>query len=209
MKLPFEGCVLKEYPAGSITQYFGENPSLYARMGMKGHNGVDLVAPHGTLMVAIEAGTIIDVRLQEDGYGRHLRLLGKAKDGVCNEWTYGHCDEICVEVGMTVKEGEPVASMGNTGFVISGQTPFWAFNPHAGTHDHMGLRKVKRSVKGWSYPGSTIKIEVLNYGNGYKGAIDPLPYFKINTTPDVENLKTQVSLLSRVVELLKQLKALK
>lgn len=204
MKLPFEGCVLKEYPAGSITQYFGENPSLYAKMNMKGHNGIDLVAEHGTLMLAVEAGKIVEVKNDPNGYGKHVRFItSKSYNGLCREWTYGHCDDILVEVGMSVKEGEPIATMGNTGFVVSGKTPFWAFNPYAGTHLHLGCRLVEKSAYGWSYPGSKVKIRVPDYENGYKGAIDPLPYFDVKTTPNIANLEAQVSLLTKVLELLK------
>ena len=210
MKLPFEGCVLKEYPAGSITQYFGENPALYARMNMKGHNGIDLVAEHGTLLLAVEAGKIVEVKNDPNGYGKHVRFItSRSYNGLNLEWTYGHCDDILVEVGMSVKGGEPIASMGNTGFVVSGNTPFWSFNPYAGTHLHLGCRLVEKSAYGWAYPGSKVKIRVPDYENGYKGAVDPLPYFNIKTTPDVANLEAQVSLLTKVLELLKQLKGIK
>ena len=209
MKLPFEGCVLKEYPAGSITQFFGENPTLYARMNMKGHNGVDLVAEHGTLMLAVEKGKIVEVKNDPNGYGKHVRFItSRSYNGLNLEWTYGHCDDILVEVGMPVEEGEPIAVMGNTGFVVSGSTPFWKFNPHAGTHLHLGCRLVEKSAYGWAYPGSSVKIRVPEYENGYKGAIDPLPYFNVKTTPNVANLEAQVSLLTRVLELLKKLKGI-
>ena len=114
MKLPFAGCVLKEYPAGSITQYFAENPALYAQFNLKGHNGVDLVAPHGTPMVAVEDGIIVDVNDNPAGFGKNVKILaGK------NLWVYGHCDVITVKVGDTVKAGEVIATMGNTGFTVS------------------------------------------------------------------------------------------
>ncbi len=211
MKLPFEGCVLKEYPAGSITQYFGENPALYARMSLAGHNGIDLVAPHGTPMVAVEAGTVVEVKDTPEGYGKHIRILTRAKDGICNQWTYAHCDTIAVQTGDVVTEGQFVATMGNTGFVISDNNGngFWSFNPFKGTHLHLGLRKVKRDPKGWSYVGSNIKISVPDYNNGYKGSVDPLPFFKITTTPEIARLETTVSLLQKVVELYKQLRNIK
>jgi hypothetical protein len=54
--------------------------------------------------------------------------------------------------------------MGNTGFVVSGNTPYWEVNPYAGTHVHFGLRLYKDG-------------QVQNYDNGFKGSINPLPYF--------------------------------
>lgn len=211
MKVPFEKCVLKEYPAGSITQYFGENPSLYARMNMKGHNGVDLVAEHGTLMLAVEKGKILEVKNDPNGYGKHLRFISiKSRNGLYREWTYGHCDDILVEVGMTVEEGEPIATMGNTGFVVSDNNGngFWSFNPFKGTHLHLGLRMIEKSAHGWAYPGSKIKIRVPNYENGYKGASDPLTHLGVTTTPDIAVLEAKVTLLTKVLELLKLKKTL-
>jgi murein DD-endopeptidase MepM/ murein hydrolase activator NlpD len=211
MKVPFTGCVLKEYPAGHITQYFGENPSLYARMSLKGHNGIDLVSTHGTAMCAVENGKVLEVKNDPNGYGKHLRFIStKRYDGLYREWTYGHCDNIFVKVGDSVAEGGLIATMGNTGFVVSDNTGngFWSFNPFKGTHLHLGLRMVEKSPHGWSYPGSKIKIKVPNYENGYKGAIDPLLAFDIKADPRIENLKTQISLLTKVSELLKLKKAL-
>ena len=66
----------------------------------------------------------------------------------------------------------------NTGFVVSGNTPFWGHNPYAGTHLHLGLRRTRLDGNGWSYPGSTLKFMVLNYENGFKGSVDPLPYLR-------------------------------
>lgn len=206
MKVPFAGCIFKEYPTGSITQYFGENPTLYARFDLKGHNGIDLVAPHGTRMDAVEDGEIVDVNDNPAGFGKNVKLLaGK------NLWVYGHCDTIIVKVGDTVKAGDQIATMGNTGFVVSNSNGngFWKFNPHAGTHLHLGLRKAKRDPKGFAYPGSTTMITVLDYGNGYKGSIDCLPYFKAENDPKIANLQAQVTLLQKVVELYKQLRGIK
>lgn len=210
MKLPFKGCVLKASPTGSITQYFGENPALYAKMDMKGHNGIDLVAPHGTPMVAVEDGKVLEVKNSPEGYGKHLRFIStKSYNGLYREWTYGHCDTISVKVGDKVLAGDQIATMGNTGFVVSGATPYWKFNPHAGTHVHLGCRLVEKSAHGWAYPGSTVKIKVPDYENGYKGATDPLPALGVTTTPEIENLKAQVSILKKVVELYKSLKTKK
>jgi murein DD-endopeptidase MepM/ murein hydrolase activator NlpD len=211
MKVPFAGCVLKEYPAGHISQYFGENPSLYAKMGLKGHNGIDLVSEHGTHMVAVEDGTVLEVKNDPNGYGKHIRFISKrSQNGLSREWTYGHCDEIMVAVGDKVLEGESIATMGNTGFVVSDNNGngFWSFNPFKGTHLHLGMRLVEKNIHGWSYPNSKIKIRVPNYENGYKGAVDPLTAFDITVTPNIANLEAQVSILTKILELLKLKKAL-
>jgi murein DD-endopeptidase MepM/ murein hydrolase activator NlpD len=213
MKAPIKGFSLARYNKGSMTQYFAENPKLYAHMNMHGHNGVDIVAPHGTPMYAVESGTVVEVKNTPEGYGKHLRFITHGKNGdTCREWTYGHCSNIHVQVGDEVTEGDHVADMGNTGFVVSGATPFWNANPFAGTHLHLGLREVKRTrVNSWSYPNSKIQIQVRNYDNGFKGSIDPAPLLQEVSDDNAERqrLLTIISLLNKVVELYKQLNILK
>jgi murein DD-endopeptidase MepM/ murein hydrolase activator NlpD len=203
MKPPIDGFSLLSYNQGPVTQYFGENERLYRLYDMKGHNGIDLVRPHGSALYAVEDSEVVDVKFDAGGFGRHVRLI--AGD---NEWTYGHCHTISVKVGQKVKAGEQIATMGNTGFVVSGATPFWKHNPYAGTHLHLGLRKIKRSRRGWSYPQSTLKFEVLDYGNGYKGSIDPAPLlgrigYKEPESTKRQQMLTTISLLNTVIRLLK------
>ena len=175
---PIKNFVLAKAPNGSVTQWFGENKALYAPWGLKnGHNGIDIVAPHGEPLLAVEGGTIISVKSDPNGYGKHVRLLA-----VDREWTYGHCDAILVNVGDTVKEGDTIATMGNTGFTVSEKTAetWWGFVPNTtGTHLHLGLRLVDRDPKGFAYPDSKIKITVRNYDNGSRGCIDPKPFLSI------------------------------
>lgn len=177
MKPPVRNLKLSYFPAGDISQYFAENPQLYARLKMKGHNGIDVVRPHGEMMFAIEDGEVVEAKDSPDGYGIHLRFVSDAKDseGRHREWTYGHNWKNLVKQGDKVKAGQAIALMGNTGFVVSGATPFWRHNPYAGTHLHLGLRYVKKTKRGWSYPGSSMKLSVLDHANGYFGSIDPLP----------------------------------
>lgn len=178
MKLPFKGCSLKDYPSGSMTQGFAENKTLYSRWGMNGHNGLDLVAPHGTPLVAVETCRVVEVKDDPEGYGRHIRLRSnKLYDGAYREWTYGHLDSIIIPLGSTVREGQQVGTMGNTGFVISGSTPFWKVNPYAGTHLHLTLRYLRPYTRGWSYRGDNERYETEDYDNGFKGAVDPTHVF--------------------------------
>jgi murein DD-endopeptidase MepM/ murein hydrolase activator NlpD len=191
---------------GLVTQFFGENPALYARFGMLGHNGIDFVQPHGSPMYAIEDAYVVDVKDDPNGFGKHVRLIARKGDekGELNEWTYGHCDKTHVKVMQLVKAGEHIADMGNTGFVVSSSNAngFWKVNPFAGTHLHLGLRKVKRDSKGWSYNGTAFKISVLNYQNGYKGCIDPLPILKTLVEPSTALEDPNIPLMKTIIGLL-------
>lgn len=209
MHQPIKDFDIREYPHGDVSQYFGENPSLYARMGLDGHNGIDIVGPHGSKLYAVEDGEIIDVRqvtndTQKGGNQIHLLTADNRM------WVYAHLYKMHVEVGDKVKEGDHIADMGNTGFVVSGSHPYWSINPYAGTHLHIGYRNVRRSSTGWSYPGSDVKIKVLDYDNGYKGAVDPYDLLEeVSRESEKTRLLTIISLLNKVVDLYKQLNALK
>lgn len=159
---------------GDVTQWFGEHPGLYESLGLKAHNGIDIVRPYGEPIYAVEDG-VIGFADTEGGYGKQIRLFSR---DLKREWTYGHCSKLLVETGELVKEGQLIAFMGNTGFVVSGNTQYWDTPTKDGTHGHITLRLIEQSKAGWAYPGSDIKIDVLNYGNGYKGAVNPLPYLR-------------------------------
>lgn len=175
MRPPLNNFKNATYPRGQVTQWFGENHSLYSRFGMKGHNGIDYVQPHGSPMFAIENATVVSVDDNPAGFGKHVRILSERRnsDGFHREWTYAHCDKIHVKVNDVVRVGQHIADMGNTGFVVSGATPYWQHNPYAGTHLHLGLRLVRKLRSGWSYPGSKIKLDIIDYNNGFRGGIDP------------------------------------
>lgn len=169
-----------KYPYGDCTQWFAENPTLYAHLDLNGHNGIDIVRPWGEHLFAVESGVICDLKDDPNGYGMHVRILAEYKKGKYHEWTYGHLSYIHVKIGQRVEEGQYIGNIGNTGFVVSNATAngFWKANPYAGTHLHFGLRNAIKSSTGWKYSfASSPKVDILNYGNGYKGAIDPLPYF--------------------------------
>ena len=210
MKTPVKNYKQELYPKGDVTQWFAENPKLYAFMGLNGHNGIDIVRPHGENMYAIEDGIVIEVKNDPKGFGKHLRFLSDVpgESGYYHEWTYGHCANIFVAIGDKVTAGQLIATMGNTGFVVSGNTPFWKNNPFAGTHLHLGLRLMKKPRRGgWTYPGSSVQIDVMGYGNGYKGAIDPSPYLATAErnieAPTVQTLQlTLISVLNSLLALL-------
>lgn len=214
MKHPIKGYKNSSYPVGSVTQWFGENRPLYfERMGMEGHNGIDIVAPWGTPIYAVEGGVVVDIKESPEGYGKHIRILADADgNGYCNEWVYGHASENLVKLGDRVTEGQMVQKMGNTGFVVSGATPFWAYNPYAGTHLHLGLRLCRLNPVGFQYTPTSPKISVVDYHNGYFGSIDFKAKLDIETQEDpviIMGLQlTVISLLNQIIAVLKKRRGL-
>ncbi len=136
-------------------QPFGVNPELYP--GYAGHMGIDLAGPVAgvsTKVYAPAAGRIT-IAGPYNGYGNCVRLVvfdGDIAD-TDSEITLGHFKTIdpSIRDGMNVKLGQYLGMSGKSG--------------HAnGIHVHLELRILDN------------KGNVLGYNNGYKGAIDPLPY---------------------------------
>jgi len=218
MKAPIRGFNSAAYPKGHVTQYFGENPVLYGRVVCKqdgdnrlclqGHNGIDIVAPWGTPIFAVEDGFVLNHRDSVTGFGKHIKVINFHTG---HEWVYGHLSRIDVDLEQEVKAGDQIGLMGNTGFVISGSTPYWEHNPYAGTHLHLGLRLIDHYKKGDinTIYHCGMRAHVKDWRNGFFGAVDWMPLWKV----DVHAIKplqlTVVSLANQVILLLQKLIAVK
>lgn len=167
------------YPQGDVTQFFGESKHLYKNVCTPsgcltgGHNGWDIVRPWGTEIFCVEAGKIVEALINDNGYGKHYKILTPSG----NEWVYGHLSRMDVTLGQQVTAGQRIGLMGNTGFVVSGATPYWKDNPYAGTHLHLGKRKVELWVSG-SYNvqyQTGDRVTVLDHDNGFLGSVPIKP----------------------------------
>ncbi len=202
----------RKYPNGDISQFFGENPTLYARFDFDGHNGIDIVRPWYEPLYATEDAIVASVKNDPDGYGKNIRLITDTG----HEWTYAHNALNLVEVGQKVKAGEEIAKMGNTGFVISDSNGngFWAegSNKWAGTHVHLGLREVEvsRNHKAgyWRYNVGTPWIKIKNYNNGYKGCVNFFDMFK-EESQEMDKEYIDTSIIIKLIRVLQKLGVLK
>lgn len=77
----------------------------------RGHKGMDIAAPSGTPIYAAASGTVTFSGKDGSGYGNYIII--KHADGV--ETLYAHCKALYVKKGDTVKSGESIAAVGNTG----------------------------------------------------------------------------------------------
>jgi len=105
-----------------VSQWFGENPAMYAPWGMAGHNGNDYPAWEGTPVFAANPGIVRCYDQGATGYGRYLTV------DAGRYWTLeGHLSDWKVRDGQRVSRGELVALSGNTGNSTGG-------------HVHLGLQ---------------------------------------------------------------------
>jgi murein DD-endopeptidase MepM/ murein hydrolase activator NlpD len=99
---------------GRVLATFGNAPG-------GGHNdGINIAAPRGTPVRAIEAGTVAYAGNEVKGYGN--LILIKHPDGWIS--AYAHLDEMLVKVGDNVTGGQVIAKVGNSGGVSQPQLHF-------------------------------------------------------------------------------------
>lgn len=106
-----------------VTSPFGirRNPT---GSGYQMHVGIDFGQPTGSAIRASLDGEIVFVKYSNIGYGNQIIIQ---HDG--EMWTqYAHLDEILVEVGDEVIEGELIGTMGSTG-------------NSTGPHLHFGMKR--------------------------------------------------------------------
>jgi hypothetical protein len=92
-----------KFASGTFTSGYG------ARWGVL-HPGVDVAAPIGTPIYAVEDGTVIDAG-PAAGFGMWVRVRGD--DGTIT--VYGHINTALVSVGQQVTAGDEIATVGNRG----------------------------------------------------------------------------------------------
>ena len=136
-----------------ITQVFGNNPAYYAQFGLPGHEGVDIKAPLGSLLYAVDHGEVYEVVPYDDGHSYGARVRIKHADDY--KTIYAHMEEgsATVSVGDTVAPGNIIGKPDNTGNIISGSS-----------HLHLTLKNDR------AYPGGPLYI-------GYPyNIVDPTPF---------------------------------
>jgi len=174
---PVQNARLLAYPGGQIYQKFGMNKALYLKaINSAGHNGIDIVGKQGTPLLASE-GEIVEVKNTPEGYGKHIRILTSPdSNGDFYELVYGHCDTISVKIEDKVSTGQVIGGMGNTGFIISGNTPYWGTAPAGkGVHLHFGVAECSTKPTNWQVQYSSgRKVYRKNYDNGFHGYLNPM-----------------------------------
>lgn len=162
--------ILDKFFEGPYTcnQRFGENKAVYKPFGLNGHNGLDYPLPIGTAILAPADGIVSSiVNDHEKGYGLCLRVLVWEAPNFY-ELIFAHLSQTLINVNFNVHSGWKIAHSGNSGFCTSGGkvlTPDMR-KRGLGAHLHFGVRQLDANR------------QVLDYANGFKGAIDPWQFLK-------------------------------
>ena len=160
--------ILQYSPQGILFQKFGENfLPIYEQLGLKGHSGIDLGTYRGDLIYAAHHGIVVEARDTESIAGKRITIVGDMLNDQAPATLYGHLERIAVDVGDEVFEGDPIGTMGNSG------SEYY----YMGVHLHFGLFLYSTPKAGtYQKTFGDKTYTVLNFNNGYRGAIDPLPY---------------------------------
>jgi len=119
LELPPEVAALAVPPAdvgmlfpvvGEITSGFGYrwHPITGER---RLHKGIDIAAPTGTPIFAVETGVVIEAGWDNGGYG-NLVKLGHPDGSIT---LYAHTNRVLVQKGQIVQRGDVIAEVGTTG----------------------------------------------------------------------------------------------
>ena len=138
-----------------ISQPFSANfLDFYKQWGLDGHDGVDLRAHRSTDCFAAHDG-VVQWAGDYMGYGINVMIRGEYDTKwEAPETIYAHLEDVTVKKGDNVLAGDLIGHTDNTGKFTTGD------------HLHFGLRFVDANNG------------VVNEGNGYKGWVDPGPYFE-------------------------------
>ncbi len=186
----------------SINQVFGGNPDYYAKFHdsfgnpLKGHNGLDLRASHGTPIYAPCDGLVHYEKDDHGGEGMVIRTGRYAYKG--GAATFNVIDWHCIGDTDT-KFPPPIPLDGHSHIVKTGDLIAYADNTGApyessGDHNHVGLIAFDDAGR------------ILDEDNGFDGRIDPTTFFTGIYAQDVPGL---ISYYTALVEVLRNIIGLK
>ena len=95
--------------AGAVSSHFGGRSDPFTGEH-RHHSGLDIAAPSGTPIRAVEGGEVI-VAGRRKGYGNVVMV--RHDDGTTG--LYAHCRDLGVTTGDRVQAGESIATVGSTG----------------------------------------------------------------------------------------------
>jgi len=102
------------------------------------HEGLDVSAPEGTEIRAVQAGTVVAAGWQ-GGYGKTVEL--RHADGSVTR--YAHASRIHVQIGDRVDAGEAIADVGQTGSATGAHLHFEAIVDGRAVEPHRYLARVR------------------------------------------------------------------
>lgn len=174
-----------------VSQGFGTantKPNLlpfYQSIDLAGHNGVDWVAMSGEPVYWDTNGKGLVIETSIDANGGLGVVVSSEDEGKYYKHRFWHLKEFKCQTGQVVKGGDLLGLADSTGY-------------STGNHLHRDLKECDANYN------------TLNHENGYLGAIDMNPFFMNIFIVDYMNLlKSQISILQKIIETIRQLLGIK
>lgn len=156
------------------------------------HNGIDLVSSSGKdlSIIAIADGKILSVVDGISGYsetntcGNYVKIL--QNDGYITRYLHMTEHSICVKQGQTVKKGDKLGLMGNTGYSFGKHLHFDVFNGS----EYVDPLPYLNGTKTFDKNVSDLKVGdsvVVNKGSSWSDGTKPFD-FVYDTTYTVQNV---------------------
>lgn len=123
--MPVQGVLPRQ-----LTDTWGQNRAA----GQREHHAIDILAPRGTPVLAAASGTVEKVFESVDG-GHTLYV--RTPDGGTIHY-YAHLDSYAVGEGQQVRQGQQIATVGNTGNAAGGAT-----------HLHFEIKRMAPGERWW------------------------------------------------------------
>lgn len=160
---------------------------LYLSMGLKGHNGEDLMATDGQKVYCAQDGVVVEIQTEsERGLGigiitdKKYDLGGYGEQFVkCRYW---HLKGFNCKLGDKVSVGQVIGYADNTGY-------------SSGTHLHFEIKLVEYNPDGSYYN--------VFQDNGFFGSIDPQPYWNKIYSQDIWVFYKLIELYKLIINKLK------
>jgi len=111
---PLKNCKLRTAGLASVNSAKFGLVRRNADGSKRAHQGIDLQANKGDLVLAVTDGTIVGVNLGHDGYGYTITHKFE-RDGQVLFAFYAHLSLVNVQVGYKVKADDWIGSAGSTG----------------------------------------------------------------------------------------------
>lgn len=149
-----------------ISQPFGagaDNPLYTVTLKIKAHNGIDIPCFDGTPVYATHDGDVLFAG--KDTTGSWSVLLWNKENNFRTEYFHARKNGLVIKTGDQITRGTLMGYWDSTGY-------------STGHHLHFGLKETDKKGK------------VINYYNGYHGAIDPLP-FRVDYKKEMELIQKQ------------------
>ena len=165
-----------------VSQFFGENQlPIYATLGLKGHNGLDISTAFREPVYAAHDGKVLDVsKERERGIGCTV-VTENSYDYEPSQYhfktVYWHFDELVVEPGQWVEVGNLLGYSDSTGI-------------STGHHLHFELKPIRKEN------GIFVNVE---QNNGFFGAVDPMIYM---TEMDAEDRRKQLDSIEYQIKII-------